>query len=267
MVPGSRSDDPPLFRGTLHVRSCVEGEPGFTADVGEPLDAVTLSAAYTDPAKILGIGLNYADHAADLDERRPEEPASFMKPATTIVGPDRPVRLPPQSDRVTGEAELAVVIGTRCRQLRSRREAFEAIAGYLTAVDVTAEDILRRDPRFLTRAKSFDTFLSLGPVMVTPEELGGADGLPDVRVSTLLDGEVRRSDVVANMRHDVLELVRFHSRVMTWEPGDLLLTGTPGAVPLEDGDVVGCRVEGLGEHRSSVVAEPASGETARRRSG
>lgn len=229
--------------------------------MGSPLEGVTFTAAYNDPPKILGIGLNYREHAADLDERSPEEPASFMKPTTTIVGPDEPIRLPGLSDRVTGEAELAVVIGATCKNLQSRRDAYDVIAGFVTAIDMTAEDILRRNPRFLTRAKSFDTFLSLGSTIVTPDEIGGVEALPERTVSTVLNGEVRRRNVVSNMRHGILELIRFHSEVMTWRAGDLLLTGTPGAVVLGDADVVGCRIDGIGEHESTVVAHHPGGQS------
>lgn len=199
----------------------------------------------SDPPKIWCIGLNYTEHARDLDETSPEEPASFMRPANSMIGQGDTIYLPPQSERVTGEAELALVLSRSCQNI-SREEAWSAIAGFLPVIDVTAEDILRRNPRFLTRAKSFNTFLSLGTWLVTADEVGGIENLKQLRVSTRLNGQVKRTNLVANMRHDVCELIAFHSQVFTWEPGDILLTGTPGAVNLKPGDVVGCEVAAIG---------------------
>jgi 2-keto-4-pentenoate hydratase/2-oxohepta-3-ene-1,7-dioic acid hydratase in catechol pathway len=194
------------------------------------------------PRKLLGVGLNYAEHAGDLGERRPDEPATFMKPATTIVGPGDTVILPLQSERTTGEAELGVVIGRRARDL-GEDEAWDAVAGVTTIIDMTAEDILQRNPRFLTRAKSFDTFLALGPELVTLDEVGDPAAL---EVRTVLDGVVRRKNVVANMMFSPRRLVAFFSQVMTLEPGDVISTGTPGAVVLRHGATIGCEIPGVG---------------------
>jgi 2-keto-4-pentenoate hydratase/2-oxohepta-3-ene-1,7-dioic acid hydratase in catechol pathway len=195
------------------------------------------------PRKLLGVGLNYAEHAGDLGERRPDEPATFMKPATTIVGPGDPVVLPLQSERTTGEAELGVVIGRRARDL-DEDDAWDVVAGVTTIIDMTAEDILQRNPRFLTRAKSFDTFLALGPELVTPDEIGDPGAL---EVRTVLDGEVQRKNVVANMMFSPRRLVAFFSQVMTLEPGDVISTGTPGAVVLRHGATIACVIPGVGE--------------------
>ncbi|MDA0700133.1 MAG: fumarylacetoacetate hydrolase family protein, partial [bacterium] len=197
------------------------------------------------PRKLLGVGLNYAEHAGDLGERRPDEPATFMKPATTIVGPGDVVVLPLQSERTTGEAELGLVIGRRCRDLDDDG-AMDAVAGVTTLIDMTAEDILQRNPRFLTRAKSFDTFFAFGPELVTLDELGGPDALAGLEVRTLLDGAVARKNVVANMMFSPRQLVAFFSRVMTLEPGDVISTGTPGAVVLRHGATIGCEIPGVG---------------------
>jgi 2-keto-4-pentenoate hydratase/2-oxohepta-3-ene-1,7-dioic acid hydratase in catechol pathway len=220
---------------------------------GTPLAALRLTAPYTNPPKIWCIGLNYREHASDLDEKSPEEPASFLKPATTLIGPGDTIYLPPESERVTGEAELGVVIGKRCKNI-PKEEVRSVIAGFVPVIDMTAEDILRRNPRFLTRAKSFDTFLSIGPFLVTADEIGGPEALGALRVTTRLNGEAQRSNLVANMRHPIYDLVAFHSRVFPWEPGDILLTGTPGAVVLKPGDVVGSEVEGLGLLENPVAA-------------
>ena len=214
------------------------------------LENIELTSPYLDPPKIWGIGLNYREHAKDLDENSPDqEPASFMKPTTTIVAPGSPIMLPVQSDRVTGEAELGVIIGKRCKDV-SLSQASQVIFGYTTIIDMTAEDILRRNPRFLTRSKSFDTFFSFGPVVVTADEI---NNLSAVTVRTILNGEVGAENIVANMTFGPLELVSFHSHVMTLEPGDVISTGTPGALKLSHGDQIGCSVEGVGTLYNPVV--------------
>lgn len=207
-----------------------------------PLSRVSYAPLYRRPRKIWGIGLNYVEHAGDLDETAPsEEPASFMRPDTTIVGPGDEVRLPEQSERVTAEAELAVVIGREAKDI-SEEEAPSVVAGFTTVLDMTAEDILRRNPRYLTRAKSFDTFFSFGPELVTLDEVGDVEKL---EVSTVLNGEVRRTNTVSNMTFSPWWLVSFHSRIMTLLPGDVISTGTPGAVVIQEGDVAECRIGGF----------------------
>lgn len=197
---------------------------------------------YRRPRKIWGIGLNYAEHAEDLSESAPaEEPASFMRPDTTIIGPGDEILLPDQSGRVTGEAELAVIIGREAKNI-SVDEAPSVIAGFTTILDMTAEDILRRNPRYLTRSKSFDTFFSFGPQLITPDEVEDVEKL---EVSTVLNGEVRRRNTVSNMTFSPWELVAFHSKVMTLLPGDIISTGTPGAVAIQDGDVLECYISGF----------------------
>jgi 2-keto-4-pentenoate hydratase/2-oxohepta-3-ene-1,7-dioic acid hydratase in catechol pathway len=195
------------------------------------------------PPKILGVGLNYAEHAGDLGETRPDEPATFMKPATTIIGAGDTIDVPRQSERTTGEAELGLIIGRHCKDV-AEEDAPSVLAGVTTIVDMTAEDILQRNPRFLTRAKSFDTFLVLGPELVTLDELGP---IAELEVSTLHNGAAARRNVVANMLHAPWKLVAFFSAVMPLEPGDVISTGTPGAVVLRDGDTVGCAIPGVGE--------------------
>jgi 2-keto-4-pentenoate hydratase/2-oxohepta-3-ene-1,7-dioic acid hydratase in catechol pathway len=221
-------------------------ELGAAHDRGEardlPVTGYEPAPLYRRPRKIWGIGLNYVDHAADLDERSPiEEPASFMRPDTTIIGPGDRIVLPPQSERVTAEGELAVIIGRKAKDV-SEEEAPSVVAGFATVLDVTAEDILRKNPRYLTRAKSFDTFFSFGPELVTPDEIEDVDAL---EVSTVLNGEVRRANTVSKMTFSPYWLVSFHSRVMTLLPGDIISTGTPGAVVIRDGDVAQCRITGF----------------------
>jgi 2-keto-4-pentenoate hydratase/2-oxohepta-3-ene-1,7-dioic acid hydratase in catechol pathway len=207
-----------------------------------PEDKVAYAPLYRHPSKIWGIGLNYVDHAKDLSEVAPsEEPASFMKPDTTIIGPGDVIQLPPQSQRVTGEAELGVIIGKKVKNI-SEAEAPQAIAGLTTIIDMTAEDILQKNPRYLTRAKSFDTFFSFGPQLVTPDEI---DDIEALEVSTIINGRLHRKNVVANMTFSPWFLVSFHSKVMTLLPGDIISTGTPGAVVIRDGDIVACHINGF----------------------
>ena len=218
---------------------------------GPRLDAVKLLAPLVRPPKIWCIGLNYRAHASDLDALPPATPVGFMRPNESIIGPGDTVRLPRASQRVTGEGELVIVLG-RSGQDIPAADALSAVAAYTLAVDMTAEDILRENPRFLTRAKSFDTFLSLGPCLVTPDEVATRESLPAVRTSTLRNGERARSALVEAMSHPPEKLISFFSEDMTWRAGDILLTGTPGAVVIEDGDTVGAEVEQVGRLENPV---------------
>lgn len=207
-----------------------------------PATTLAYTQPYRRPRKIWGIGLNYVEHAGDLSASAPStEPASFMKPDTTIIGPGDGILLPQQSERTTAEAELGIIMGRECRDV-PEEDALSFIAGFTTIIDMTAEDILQRNPRYLTRAKSFDTFFSFGPEVVTPDEVGDIEKLP---VSTVLNGETYRKNIVANMTFPPMFLVSFHSKVMTLLPGDIISTGTPGAAVIRDGDVVSCEIPGL----------------------
>lgn len=210
--------------------------------------AVRFGPLYRHPRKILGIGLNYRDHAADLNAPYPTEPASFMKCDNTIIGPDDVIELPPQSQRVTAEAEIGLIIGATCRCV-TEAQALSYVAGYCLIIDMTAEDILQRNPRFLTRSKNFDTFFSFGPELITVDEV---PDVLDVKVGTWKNGKLHRENVVANMAFPPAYLVAFHSHVATLYPGDIISTGTPGAVVIEDGDVAQCRIDGLGELSNPV---------------
>ena len=213
------------------------------------LSAVKFGPLYRRPRKIWGIGLNYVAHAADLAEKAPnEEPASFMKPDTTIVGPGDEILIPRQSEKTTGEAELGIIFGPEGKDV-SESNWLSCVAGFTTILDMTAEDILRKNPRYLTRSKSFDTFFSFGPQLVTPDEI------PDVlslKVATVVNGKVHAENTVSNMTFPPPYLVSFHSRVMPWLPGDILSTGTPQAAPLRDGDVLECRIDGFEPLRNPV---------------
>jgi 2-keto-4-pentenoate hydratase/2-oxohepta-3-ene-1,7-dioic acid hydratase in catechol pathway len=207
-----------------------------------PFAEAKFAPLYRHPRKIWGIGLNYVEHAADLHETAPNtEPASFMKPDTTIIGPNDTIEIPHQSDRTTAESELGVIIGKVCKDV-SEEDAIHYIAGYTTIIDMTAEDILQKNPRYLTRSKSFDTFFSFGPQLVTPDEI---EDVHKLEVSTVINGKLHRKNVVSNMTFPPLWLLSFHSKVMQLLPGDIISTGTPGAVVIADGDVVECQINGF----------------------
>jgi len=205
---------------------------------------------YRHPPKIWGIGLNYAAHAADLAETTPTGiPGSFMKPDTTVIGCGDAIRIPRKSEKTTAEAELGVVIGRTCRNVPIERW-LEAVAGFTTIIDMTAEDILRLNPRYLTVAKSFDTFFSFGPVLLS------ADEIPDVMqltVQTVHNGRVHAENIVANMTFPPAFLVSFLSEIMTLHPGDVISTGTPGAAAVADGDKMECRIPGFFPLQNPVI--------------
>jgi 2-keto-4-pentenoate hydratase/2-oxohepta-3-ene-1,7-dioic acid hydratase in catechol pathway len=206
------------------------------------LENVAFAPLYRQPSKIWGIGLNYREHASDLSEKAPTVlPASFMKPDTTIIGYGDTIHIPRQSEKTTAEAELGIVIGRQCKDV-VRGDWLQVVAGFTTIIDMTAEDILRQNPRYLTMSKSFDTFFSFGPVLVTPDEI---EDVLTLEVATVINGHIHAQNVVANMTFRPDFLVSFHSEVMTLLPGDIISTGTPGAVPIQGGDVVECRISGF----------------------
>lgn len=205
---------------------------------------------YRTPPKIWGIGLNYADHARDLSEQAPTGfPASFMKPATSIIGYGESIQIPKLSERTTAEAELGVIIGKRCKDV-AKENWLDVVAGFTTIIDMTAEDILRKNPRYLTLCKSFDTFFSFGPQLVTTDEI---EDVHKLKVSTIINGGVHAENTVDHMTFPPEELVSFHSKVMTLMPGDIISTGTPGASPIRDGDEVACRITGFSDLKNTVV--------------
>lgn len=215
---------------------------GLDAVEGMKAEEVSFAPLYRRPRKIWGIGLNYREHAGDLDESAPtSEPASFMKPDTTIIGHGDTIEVPVISEKTTAEAELGIVIGRECRFVDEGNWE-ESVAGYTMIIDMTAEDILRRNPRNLTQSKSFDTFFSLGYLLVTPDEI---DDVLKLKVATMINGDVHAENVVSNMTFKPAFLVTYHSTIMTLLPGDVISTGTPGAVHINDGDEVACRIDGF----------------------
>ena len=205
---------------------------------------------YRHPPKIWGIGLNYSAHAEDLSESAPTSaPASFMKPDTAIIGPGDEIQIPTLSEKTTAEAELGIIIGKRCKDV-PREKWLDVVAGFTTILDMTAEDILRQNPRYLTMSKSFDTFFSFGPQLVTPDEV---DDVLRLKVSTVINGRVHAENTVDHMTFPPDVLIAYHSKVMTLLPGDIISTGTPGAVHIRHGDHVACRISGFESLKNSVI--------------
>ncbi|MEZ5124712.1 MAG: fumarylacetoacetate hydrolase family protein [Thermoleophilia bacterium] len=223
--------------------------PGWEAGA-RPLGEASLTdvqlLAPVVPGKVVAVGLNYRAHADELKMAVQAEPILFMKPRTAVIGPGAAIVLPARSMQVDYEAELVVVVGRRCKDV-SPAAAADVVAGYTCGNDVTARDLQKLDGQW-TRAKSFDTFCPLGPWIV-PEAPS-----PQARVSARLDGVEVQYGFVADMIVSPLELLAFVSGVMTLEPGDVIMTGTPpGVGPLRSGQQVAVTVEGVGELLNPVA--------------
>ncbi len=224
------------------------------------LEDVRLLAPVT-PRKYLGIALNYADHIAETGMDAPEVPVFFNKQVTCVVGPDADVHMPRVSTFLDYEAELAVVIGKRCRHVPAE-EAHEVIAGYTAANDITVRDWQGR-AQTMTIGKSFDTHGPLGPWLVTPDELGDPH---DLRIRCFVGGDLRQDASTGEMVFDCFQQISHLSEAFTLEPGDVIATGTPAGVgigrkPIRDhllhvGDTVRVEIEGIGELTNAVVEEP-----------
>ena len=208
---------------------------------------VRLLAPVIPRSKVVGIGRNYAAHAAELGNDVPTEPLMFLKPNTSVVGPGDPVFYPRQSSEVHYEGELAVVIGRICRDVAPERVA-EVIYGYTVGNDVTARDLQKSDVQF-TRGKGFDSFCPLGPWIETELDTS------DLRVTTHLNGDLVQDGSTKDLIFDVATLVSHVSSVMTLLPGDVILTGTPeGVGPMNPGDEVDVTVSGIGTLTNKVVS-------------
>jgi 2-keto-4-pentenoate hydratase/2-oxohepta-3-ene-1,7-dioic acid hydratase in catechol pathway len=232
-----------------HIRD-ISGAPWSSWSRGSrfwPVADVRLLAP-VDPGKIVCVGRNYAAHAAELGNEVPQEPLIFLKPPSAIIGPGETIVLTPQSQRVEHEGELALIVGRRCSQLKDTDDPLGYLLGYSCLNDVTARDLQKIDVQF-TRAKGFDTFCPVGPHIET--ELDPSDVLVELHVN----GVLRQSGRTSLMIYPVAFLVRWISRVMTLNPGDLIATGTPAGVgPLAAGDVVEVSVGGVGVLRNPVEA-------------
>jgi 2-keto-4-pentenoate hydratase/2-oxohepta-3-ene-1,7-dioic acid hydratase in catechol pathway len=240
----------------------VEGEPGaetLAVVSGDPLfqtvqltgerlslDEVRLLAPVIPRSKVIGIGRNYADHAAELGNEVPAEPLVFLKPNTSVIGPGDPIALPRQSGNVHYEGELAVVIGRLCKDVPLERVS-EVVLGYTIANDVTARDLQKSDGQW-ARAKGFDTFCPLGPYLVTDLDAS------DLKLTTRLNGATVQDGRTSQLIHDIPALVAYVSAAFTLLPGDIILTGTPAGVgPIVAGDRVEVEIEGIGILSNPVV--------------
>ena len=198
------------------------------------------------PFKIVCVGRNYADHAKELGNEVPKEPLLFLKAPSALIRDGESIRIPPQSQQVEHEGELAVIIGRTCKNLADADDPFEYVLGYTCLNDVTARDIQRKDVQF-TRGKSFDTFCPIGPLVETELDVS------DVRVTTRVNGVVKQEGRTSQMVFPVGFLIRYISNQMTLVEGDIIATGTPSGVSkMEPGDVCEVEIEGIGVLRNPV---------------
>ncbi|MGW4118199.1 fumarylacetoacetate hydrolase family protein [Nocardia sp. NPDC004711] len=261
-------DDEGALRDLSSVTADIDGrllgDPAALSAVRSALAAGTLpevdpaarvGAPIARPGKVIGIGLNYTDHAAAIGAAIPERPVVFLKPGTTVSGPYDAIELPPGSRATDHEVELGVVIGRTLRDCPDAATALGAVGGYVTANDVTERNGIAGEPTWV-KGKSFDTFTPIGPWLVTPDEVAEPQALS---LQLWVNGQQRQAGTTGNMVAGVGELLRYLSTLMTLEPGDLVLTGTPGGVAvsrpepkpyLRDGDVVVVEVAGLGRQQT-----------------
>lgn len=220
------------------------GTPTFTGRSWKLADVRVLAPILA--SKVICIGKNYAAHAAEMGGEAPADPVIFIKPNTSIIGPEVPIVRPPSSERVDYEGELAVVIGRPCKDVKAA-QAKDVILGYTIANDVTARDQQKADGQW-TRGKSYDTFCPLGPWIETSFDPS------DVELVTELDGAVKQRTRTSLMLHDIGEIVEWITRIMTLLPGDVILTGAPeGVGPMVAGQRVSVTVNGIGTLSNPVV--------------
>ncbi|MFJ6548123.1 MULTISPECIES: fumarylacetoacetate hydrolase family protein [unclassified Microbacterium] len=253
------SHDDAIMYGIIDDRELVvlAGDPMFsgyeTTGARVPLTEVTLLAPVIPRSKVVCVGKNYHDHAAEMGGVAPEEPLLFLKPNTAVIGPDdaivRPVAL---SERTEYEGELVVVIGRIAKNVKAEN-ALDHVLGYTIGNDVTARDLQRKDGQW-SRAKGFDTFCPLGPVIETDFDPAQAT------IETRVNGEVRQHAPLTDMIHSVAAIIEYASAVFTLLPGDVIMTGTPAGVgTFEAGDTVEVEISGLGILRNTARdAAPAS---------
>lgn len=247
-----KEDDPQVRWGWIDDQDRVGPRDGLVGPDRQPasleLSGVRLHAPVV-PSKIIGVGRNYVAHAAEHKVEVPKQPLLFLKPPSSVIGPGEVIHLPPQSERVEHEAELAVVIGRAGRWI-DEADAGRHVLGYTVGLDITARDIQRADPQW-TRGKGFDTFCPLGPWIETELDLAAAE------IRCTVNGELRQQGSPDQMVFSVEQLVAYASTVMTLAPGDLILTGTPSGVGLlRDGDEVSVTIEGIGGVSWDVARDP-----------
>jgi len=199
------------------------------------------------PSKIVCVGLNYRDHALEQNKPLPEEPLIFLKPSTSVIGPNEPIEAPAWAGRVDHEAELGLVISRTAHNVKAAR-AYDYVAGLIAVNDVTARDLQNKESQY-TRCKGFDTFAPIGPCIAV-----GLDG-KDLQVQAFVNGHLRQSSRTRELIFTIPELIEFISSVMTLLPGDIISTGTPSGIgPIRPGDNVTVHVEGVGSLSNPVVA-------------
>ena len=243
----------PLF-GVLNDQDAIlvlRGDPIYSgivpAEKSLKLSDVKLLAPVIPRSKVVCIGKNYADHAAEMDSEVPNEPIIFIKPNTSVIGPNEVIIWPRMSERVDYEAELAIVIGRICKEVPASK-AKDVIYGYTLANDVTARDLQKKDGQW-SRAKGFDTFCPLGPWIETEFVAGNQT------ITTTLNGEVMQDGRLSDMINGIPEIINFVTQVMTLLPGDVILTGTPAGIgPMPERSTVTVAIEGLGELTNRVSA-------------
>lgn len=227
----------------------LNGDPLYVglhlSDKEYPLEDVRLLSPVLPRSKVIGIGRNYADHAAEMGNDVPEEPLMFLKPNTSVIGPGDPIFYPRQTGNLHFEGELVVVISRICREVPAAK-AKDVIWGYTVGNDVTARDLQRKDGQF-TRGKGFDSFCPLGPWIETELDVS------DLAVRTYLNGDLKQDGRTSQLIFDIPTLVEHVSSVMTLLPGDVIMTGTPAGVgPMEPEDEVEVFVEGIGNLTNKV---------------
>lgn len=232
--------------GTRHLRELADSVGRLGSDLNPVTFDAELAATVAERASdIWGAGLNYRRHSEDLNVEQPASgPGSYLRPAGCLIDNGGHIDLPAQSNRVTGEAELALMIGTACKNV-SRADWRSVVAGVTAALDMTAEDVIRENPRYIPWSKGFDTFCSIGPVMVTLDELDD-DALRSLRVTTIRNGEKIASATPRDMKYDLGRLVEYFTAGRTLEPGTVICTGTPGAAVINAGDTIQAVVEHVG---------------------
>jgi len=241
----------PLF-GVLNDQDAIlvlRADPIYSgivpAEKSLKLSDVKLLAPVIPRSKVVCIGKNYADHAAEMDSEVPSEPIIFIKPNTSVIGPNEVIIWPRMSERVDYEAELAIVIGRICKEVPASK-AKDVIYGYTLANDVTARDLQKKDGQW-SRAKGFDTFCPLGPWIET-EFIPG-----DQKITSTLNGEVKQSSMLSEMIFKVPQIIEFVTNVMTLLPGDVILTGTPAGIgPMPSGASITVAIDGLGALTNKV---------------
>lgn len=197
---------------------------------------------YRNPTKILGVGMNYIEKAEELSVNPPEEaPIFFMKPSTSLIGPGESIQLTPLSERISAEAELGIIIKKKVKNIEEA-DFLDVVAGFINTLDMTAQDIHAKNPRYLQFSKSFDSFFSFGPHLITVDEFSD---IQNNTIETCLNQQVIHQNKIHHMIYSLPYIVSYFSKIMTLLPGDIIMTGTPGSTVIHDGDFVECRISGM----------------------